>query len=192
MNHTLPEDKNAMVRNKERHSHINIGLRFRVHDKWETLDALGWNDVGFHFYHIHDLHEPVLELKRGITRLDGTIVWRSPNENDEMVLAALVNELIFARSKDVVNDVALQTRLIKLIRATGMVAEKRKILASLGLDIADATLANMIAQRRQDHPMFHYGVKVESQAWCEVVEKALSVSSVVISLEKWSNALTGK
>ncbi len=192
MNHTLPEDTNAMVRNKDRYSHISIRLRFRVNDKWETLDALEWNEVGFNFYHVHELHDPVLELKRGITRLDGTIVWRSPNANDDVVLATLVNELIFAKSKDLVNNVALQTRLIKLIRVTGMVAEKRKILASLGLDIADKKMAEMIAQRKQDRPMFHYGVKVLSNAWGEIVEKAFNVSSVLISLEKWSNALTRK
>ncbi len=186
----MAENTNSIERHEDRYSHIGISLQCRIHEKWERLEALGWNEVGFNFYHMCVIPEPVLELKRGLTRLEGTIAWRSLNTNDEVILAALVNEMIFNRAQDMTNNAALHTRLIKLIRVPGMVAEKRKILALLGQDIADTTMADMIARRRLEHPMFHYGVKVASEAWIAIVKKALSISSVVISLEKWSDALS--
>jgi hypothetical protein len=58
----------------------------------------------------------------------------SGTPSDAAVLGKLVNELIYKRAQQTVNDAAMQTRLLKLIRVDGMVPEKRKILASLGLD----------------------------------------------------------
>jgi hypothetical protein len=63
------------------------------------------------------------------------------------------------------------------------------VLASLGLDVSDATMNDMVAQRRLERPMCHYGVKVASEVWNSTVHKALSLSSVVMQLEEWSQAL---
>ncbi len=183
------QDPATRARNADRHSHIGVRLQYHANGKWEHLEALGWNEVGFNFYHAQDIAAPLLALKRGLTHFDGNIVWRALNTSDEVVLATLVNELIFKRAQAVVNDAALHARLVKLIRVPGMVPEKRKILASLGQDAGDANMADMIRQRRLERPMFHYGVKVQSDAWTAIIHQALSLSSVVISLEKWSQAL---
>jgi hypothetical protein len=53
-------------------------------------------------------------------------------------------------------------------------------------------LAELVQQHKQEHPMNHYGVKVQSEAWDRVIESALSVSSVLVSLDKWAGALGGK
>ena len=69
-----------------------------------------------------------------------------------------------------------------------MVAEKLKVLASLGAAQSGTKMAELVAQRKLEHSMYHYGVRVQSEAWRGVVENALSVSSVLVSLDKWSGA----
>ncbi len=187
------EDPNPASRNDDRHSHIGIRLQYRSHDddKWEYLEALEWNSVGFNFYHADALPGPGLQLRRGLRRFTGTIAWQSLNTSDDVVLATVVNRLLYAKAKGVVDNPQLHMRLIKLLRVPGMVAEKMKVLATLGAALSDTKLAELVAQRKQEHPMYHYGIKVQSEAWAAVVESALSVSSVLVSLDKWSGAIAG-
>jgi hypothetical protein len=183
----LSHDQDPVARNEDRHSHISIRLQCRVDDKWERLEALGWNEVGFNFFFPHELDGPVLRLKRGLTHFDGKIVWSSLNTSDEVVVEAIVNELIFKRAKNSSTD--LRHRLLKLIRVSGMHTEKIKVLASLGVDVTSDMMATLLAKRKREQPLFHYGVQVQSDAWSAIVASALSISSVIISLEKWSGAL---
>lgn len=182
------EDQNSISRHDDRHSHIGIRLQYRVHEKWEQVEALGWNAVGFNFYHAHPLLDPSLELRRGLTRFTGVVAWQSVNTSDDVVLATVVNRLLYARAKDVVNNPPLHMRLLKLLRMPNMVAEKTKILATLGPPISDTKMAELVAQQKREHPMYHYGVKVQSEDWSAIVKSALSVSSVLVSLDKWSGA----
>ena len=144
---------------------------------------MSWNANGFNFYNADDLPNADLELKRGLTRFAGTIIWRSKITSDEVILSAIVNELIYARTQDIANNPALNLRLIKLIRVSGMIDEKRKILASMGMTLQDSEIAELIARRKLEHPMIHFGVQVESSAWADIVKNALSMSAVVTSLE---------
>jgi hypothetical protein len=178
------------ARTGDRHSHISIGLQYRCGQVWERIEALGWNEVGFNFYSAQEIKEPLLELKRGLSHFEGTMVWSSLNTSDEVVLAELVNELIYKKTKDVANNEALHARLVKLLRTPGLIAEKKSLLGSLGLSISDEKMVEMIEQRRLEHPIFRYGVKVCSPVWSAIVQNALSISSVVISMEKWSDALS--
>ena len=180
------------MRNNDRHSHICIRLQVRSHDKWQYIEALQWNAEGFNFYHADTVPGPSLELRRGLTRFGGTIVWQTVNTSDEVVVAMVVNRLLYTRAKDVANQPQLHARLVKLMRVPGLVAEKLKVLASLGLTVSDAHMAQLVAQHKLQSPGFHYGVKVQSEDWAGVVDSALSVSSVLVSLDKWSGALGGK
>lgn len=189
MERTLAEDTHSIARHDDRHSHIGIRLQYRTHDQWEYLEALEWNAVGFNFYHDDAMQGPDLELRRGLTRFTGTIVWQSANTSDDVVLATVANRLLYARVKEVVDQPQLHARLIKLLRVPGMVAEKLKILASLGPPISDTKMAELVAQRKLEHTMYHYGVKVQSPDWAAIVESAMSVSSVLVSLDKLSGAL---
>lgn len=184
------EDPNPVSRNDDRHSHIGIRLQYRSHDedKWEYLEALEWNTVGFNFYHADALPKPELQLRRGLQRFTGTVAWQSLNTSDDVVLGTVVNRLLYTQAKAVVDNPQLHMRLIKLLRVPGMVAEKLRVLASLGAALDDAKMAELVAQRKQEHPTYHYGVKVRSEAWGSIVESALSVSSVLVSLDKWSGA----
>jgi hypothetical protein len=189
MKQFLGKNQNASTRQVDRHSHICIRLQVRLHDKWTLVEALGWNEAGFNFFHAEDLQDNALLLKRGFNQFSGTIVWRSSHASDEVIGATLVNELLFLRAKQVVGDAALRARLLKLIRVAGMVPQKRKVLASLGLDVSDAKLNDMVAQRRLERPMCQYGVKVASEVWNSAIQKALNLSTVVMQLEEWSQAL---
>ena len=188
------EDPNPISRHDDRHSHIGIRLQYRcsVDNPWEYLEALEWNAVGFNFYHADAMPGPELELRRGLRRFTGTIAWQSLNTSDDVVLATVVNRLLYTKAKSVVDNPQLHMRLIKLLRVPGMVPEKLKVLASLGAVLGDTKIAELVARRKQEHPMYHYGVKVKSETWGDIVESALSVSSVLVSLDKWSGALGGK
>ncbi|RFO95079.1 hypothetical protein DIC66_20190 [Rhodoferax lacus] len=186
---TTPE---AITRTQDRHSHISIRLQLQDGGSWEFLDAIGWNTVGFNFYFARALEGPQLEFKRGLFHFTGTLAWSAPNFDDEVVQSAIVNELVYKRAKDVSTDASLNARLLRLIRVPGMVEQKRRILASLGLDIVDAKLAQLVDKRKQERPLFHYGVQVQSEVWSAVAEKALDMSSAVIALEAWSKSLHKK
>jgi hypothetical protein len=153
-------------------------------EKWERVEALGWNGAGFNFLHTQVLAGPVLELRRGLTCFDGRIVWARPNSDDEVVAEAITNELIFKRARDASTE--LRSRLLKLIRVSGMRAEKTRVLASLGVMVTQEMMESLLANRKREQPLIHYGVQVQSDAWCAFVDEAMSVSSVIVAMEKWS------
>ena len=180
------------MRNDDRQKHIGIKVRYLWQDHWEQVEALDWNRVGFNFHSTQSITETQLEFKRGLIRFDGSIVWRAMNTDPEVVRTVLVNELLYQKARDATNDTQLHARLVKLIRAQGLVAEKRSALTALGIPMTDAKVAEMVAMRKLEHPMFRYGVKVDSQAWSSIVTSAREVTSVVDSLEKWSSVLDPK
>ena len=186
----MGNEQDASARNDNRHSHIGIRLGCRVGESWLHVEAKGWNEVGFNFFSDQSISSTALEFRRGLTRFDGTVVWRDINNDDTVVLTALINALIYRRANEVVaSNAALHKRLIKLVRTPDLLEQKRGLLASLGVALDDTQVTAMVEQRKRDHPMFHYGVKVESNAWRAIVTEALRLSSVVVSLEKWSGAL---
>lgn len=174
-----------------RYNHITVRLQYRHGDKWRFLQAREWSQQGFNFFSEDTLDSAVLPLKRGLAHFDAHIVWRARPSSDDAILGTLINELIYKRAQQALNDAAMQARLLKLIRVDGMVPEKRKILASLGLPVSDEKLASMVAKRRLDHPLYLYGVKVNSEIWLDQITQALSVSSVVLSMEQWTKSLKG-
>lgn len=189
----MAQDTTALEPNRDRqsdrHNHIGIRLQLRANAEWMRLEALGWNTMGFNFYASQDIEDPVLQLKRGLTRFEGHIIWRSPITSDGILQSAILNELIYEKTKTILNNTALQMRLMKLIRVSGLVDEKRKILASLGTPVSETQISDRLAQRKREQAMFHYGVRVQSETWSAVVANAMELSDVVGSLNKWANAL---
>ena len=188
----MPAAAEAIARTQDRHSHISIPLQLRLANEWVRLEAIGWNTTGFNFYDARALASPQLQLKRGLLHFAGALAWVAPNADAAVVRATLVNELIYKQAQSVSSDAALHARLLNLIRVSGMVAQKRQILASLGLDIGEAKMAQLVAKRMRERPTFQYGVTVQSEVWAAVVEKALSMSSAVMALEAWSKSLPKK
>ena len=148
------------------------------------MRALGWNDQGFNFSIAQEIEQDSLNFKRGTSVFEGEIVWKRPSADSDSVVSMLLNELLFMRIGEMSAGHHLRNRLIKLIRSSGMVAEKTEILTFLGVDLEDHRIDEMMASRRLDRQNVQYGVKVISKDWETIVEEALKVSSVVLSLEK--------
>ena len=180
-----------VARYEDRHSHIAIRLAMHCDGQWEELQALGWNDRGFNFYSERELRQTSITLKRGLLQFESHIVWSALNTNVKVVEEALLNKWIFNKLRDADIDNALRGRLIRLSRTQGLASEKRKVLSLLGLRWSESQLTECIEQRHIEHPLHHYGVQVASDVWRSIVQRALSVSSVVVAMEKWSDALTG-
>lgn len=177
------------IRLDNRHSHIGIRLQCRVEDRWERLEAQGWNGAGFSFHHALALEGPELEFKRGLTRFVGRIIWRTVNSSNDAVVEVWLNELIYKQAEHSIDSAPLRTRLLKLMRTAGLLSQKRTILASLGVVVTDDSIAQQLERRKREQPLYHYGIHVQSPLWNEVVASALSVSDVLTSLEKWSDAV---
>ncbi len=124
-------------RSTTRYDHITVRLQYRHLDKWRFLQAREWSQQGFNFFSEDTLDSAVLPLKRGLAHFDAHIVWSARPSGDDALLGTLVNELVYKRAHQAVNDSTMRARLLRLIRVDGMVPEKRKILASLGLPVSD-------------------------------------------------------
>jgi len=177
------------LRNDQRNNHISIKLRYLLVDGWESLEALDWNTVGFNFYSDHDIRDDELQLKRGLIRFNGRIVWRAHANDNDVLLGILVNELLYEASQAASINPAIHKRVVNLIRTQGLVAEKRQALAVLGVHLSDAELNQLVDLRKLERPMFRYGVRVVDDAWVALIKNASDVSSVVQSLEKWSGSI---
>lgn len=177
------------MRHDERQKHIGMRLRLRVGDAWEQVEALDWNQVGFNFYSGRVLTAPALAFKRGLIRFAGHIAWHAANTDADVVRTVLVNELLYQKAREATANPQLHERLVKLIRADGLLAEKRKALSTLGLNMTDARLDALVQQRQSEHPMYRYGVRVDSDAWRGIVDSARELTSVVDALDKWSGAV---
>lgn len=177
------------MRTDERQKHIGLRLRLLVGGNWEQVEALDWNRVGFNFHSAHTLTDGALQFKRGLIRFDGQIAWRAANTDTEVVRAVLVNELLYQKAREATANTELHERLVQLIRADGLLAEKRKALTTLGLHMSDARLDALVQQRQSEHPLYRYGVRVDSDAWRSIVDGARELTSVVDALDKWSGAV---
>ncbi len=94
----------SSARHQNRHSHIGIRLGHRVAGVWETVEALGWNQAGFNYFTSHAVVDSPMELKRGLTRFEGTVMWTAINTDDAIVLNALINTHIYQRAQEVVSS----------------------------------------------------------------------------------------
>lgn len=177
------------MRTDDRQKHLGLRLRLRVGERWEQVEVLDWNRIGFNFHSAHDLTDATLEFKRGLIRFVGHIAWRATNTDPALVRTVLVNALLYQKAREASNNPLVHERLVQLIRADGLLAEKRQALTTLGLNMTDARLDALVLERQSAHPMYRYGVKVESDRWSAFVDNARELTSVVDALDKWSGAV---
>lgn len=177
------------MRTDERQRHIGLRLRLRLGETWEQIEALDWNRIGFNFHCVHALADETLQFKRGLIRFDAHIAWRAANTDAQVVRTVLVNELLYQKAREVAHNPQLHERLVQLIRADGLLSEKRKALTTLGLNMSDERLDALVQQRQNEHPMYRYGVQVDSSAWRTIVDGARELTAVVDALDKWSGAV---
>jgi len=185
----MPKSADTPARGPDRHSHISIPLQLVLDSGHHRIQALGWNAAGFNFHFEQPLNQTPLVFRRGMLLFEAQIAWRAEDASDAAWQATLVNELVYKHAQRVSSDASLHRRLLKLIRAPGMVAQKLQVLASLGLPIDDAKLAELLHKRRAQRQLYQYGVRVRSEAWAALTQQAYGMSSAVLELEKWSRAL---
>ncbi len=177
------------MRTDERQRHIGLRLRLRLEDSWEQIEALDWNRIGFNFHSARLLPDTTQQFKRGLIRFDGCIAWRAANTDPQVVRTVLVNELLYQKAREATANPQLHERLVQLIRADGLLVEKRKALTTLGLNMTDERLDALVRQRQSEHPLYRYGVRVDSAAWSGIVDGAQALTAVVDALDKWSGAV---
>ena len=176
-------------RQADRHSHISVGLRYRFADEWHACRAQDWNERGFNFHSGLDLASGPLSLRRGLNAFEGTIVWRAAEHDTHAVFLKHVNAALFDKARSFADKPELHARLMRLIRSPDALAEKRKVLRSLGGDDpAEAALESLLALG-QGAQVWRYGVKVDADVWRKAVAEARTVGAVVLSLEKVADAL---
>jgi len=176
-------------RGGQRYNHITLPLHVLHGGQWHAMEARGWNPVGFNFFSTQALDLGECQFRRQRMRFPGCVVWKSDRTDEAAVESALVNELLFKRAQQALHDAPLKARLLKLIRVEGRVAEKRQVLEAMGIPIAEDRWRELVFQQQNDRPLLHYGVRVQDEVWNALVARALSVSNVVLTLEKWSAQL---
>ena len=176
-------------RQADLYSHISVGLRYRRGDDWHPCRAEDWNDHGFNFHSGLDLGAGPLSLRRGLNAFEGTIVWRAAEHDTHAVFLQHVNAALFDKARDFVDKPDLYARLMRLIRSTDALTEKRKVLRSLGgEDPAEAALEALLALGPGAR-LWRYGVQLEAAAWQQAVAEANAVGAAELSLEKVAGAL---
>lgn len=177
------------MRTDDRYKNIVLRLRLQVGAHWEQIEALDWSRFGFNFHSAHALPQARLQFKRGLLRFEGHIAWCAANTDPALVRTVLVNELLYQKAREAATNPQVHERLVRLIRADGLLTEKRKALTTLGLNMTDARLDALVQQRQSEHPLYRYGVQVDSSAWRGIVDGARELTSVVDALDKWSGAV---
>ena len=179
------------MRGNVRYNHITIGLRCHLAGKWRAIRAHDWNTVGFNFYSDVEIGAQSVLFKQGAEIFEGELLWSSLCTDDEINLAMVLNKHLYKFASTVAHQEGLHARLLRLIRSPGKIDEKRQVLTALGSSLDDTQLRDMILGR-QEFSMFRYGTRIDAPAWTRIVEQALSVSAVVLSLEKVTEAFASK
>ncbi|MGQ0709763.1 MAG: hypothetical protein ACT4NV_08445 [Rhodoferax sp.] len=183
-----PDDRRA----QPRCDLVSIRLRLRLpgSGQWAVVHARGWNVIGFNFRCGYELPLGEYTFARGTARFAGTLVWQADHNDMAELEHALVNQWLFEKARLAADyDTRLQARLLRLMRTEDMLAQKLQALASLGVDTRAQRLHECAQTYQREHPQYRYGVKVRAQAWESIVRSAWELSSVVQSLQEWSERL---
>lgn len=182
----------ATIRQEKRYSHITIGLHYSLNETWHMIQALDWNQHGFNFYSDCEIPEQALCFRKGVAKFTGKIVWHRRNEDDAIICELMINDALFKQIKKLATSLDTAHRIANLIRTSGKIEEKKKLLAHAGTGFGtDDEIAARIAAYKQHHPSWRYGVRVDAAEWSHIVSVALETSSVILALEKVGQSLSG-
>ena len=172
-----------IIKRKKRYSHIYIGMQVQIHNTWEKIKALDWNEDGLNFYMDHDIDANDLQFKKGLDRFPGTIVWRRVINDEHVFLEMILNRFLVDELEKMDYEDAKYQRIMKLIRTHGKQEEKEKLLILMkGMSIVDDVLS-ILDKHKIEKPLYRFGVKIASEKWTKIVNYALKTSSVVQVLD---------
>ncbi|MBT0570475.1 hypothetical protein KIK84_09050 [Curvibacter sp. CHRR-16] len=174
----------SLQRASVRINHITIRLHYLHDGQWHMVRAQRWNATGFCFFYDQPLPLGLLPFKRSLQHFDGELVWTSVQQDPLQVLEMLVNEQIHQYVQSLHDQPVLQGRLLQLARVHGMVDDKRRVLASLGVKVTEQQWHQQLANRMAQ-PLYQSGVHVRSAVWKEIVHEANKVAGVVQDLGNW-------
>jgi len=172
-----------IIKRKKRYSHIYIGMHVQIHNTWEQIKALDWNEDGLNFYIDHDIDTNDLRFKKGLEQFPGTIVLRKVINDEHVLLEMILDRFLIDELDKMDPDDAIYRRIIKLIRTHGKQEEKEKLLIVMkGMSIVEDALS-ILEKYKIEKTLYRFGVKIDSEKWTKIVNYALKTSSVVQVLD---------
>lgn len=186
MNKNNPID----LRRKKRYSHIYITLYVKIGFQWKQIKALDWDESGFNFFLEDEIPYENVLFKKGQTKFAGKIQWRRRSDDSQFNLEMMLNTFLYEKINRLDTDSDTVNRIVKLIRAEGMIDEKRKILAALNPRIGNREINERIGEQAEELQVYRYGVNVSSKEWADITNYALEASSVVDAMDRVGKGLS--
>lgn len=179
------DDQDAALRRGTRYNHVTITLWITSEETRRDIRALDWNEKGFSFFFDRQLPTSIMQFRKGTLVFDGELVWRHANTDEAYLREMLLNRLLSEKVKQIAGDRATAKRIVQLIRAHGMIAEKTAFLEKVDpTERAETVLRRLMDAERESHPVYRYGVRVESSEWNKIVKIALETTEVVLLMNK--------
>ncbi len=169
-------DKDIKARTKKRYNHVYICLRCKIGEEWKRIKAFDWNENGFNFYIDEPLQDTDVLFKKDLNQFSGNIAWEVCNDGDEAILETLVNNMLFQHLDSFSDNKETMRRIFTLIRTTGHLEEKKKLLSQLGLSMAKEEVEKMLVQYKQEYGRYRYGIQLSCREWSEIVQKTLEAT----------------
>ncbi|MCE5312203.1 MAG: hypothetical protein LLF86_03525 [Nitrospiraceae bacterium] len=187
----MEKKSDAGIRRKKRYNHVSISVKIKTESGWEEVKALDWNEDGFNFFINRELADKTQTFRKSVKPFDAEVRWGYKNDDQNVILELILNGLLFEQIKNRQADREMSRLVLEISRQQSRILEKMRLLETLGYEVDDDKLLEMIAKYRAENPLFRYGVRVESAEWKHIVTETLKISSVVMDLDNVGRALSG-
>lgn len=172
------------IRSKKRHDHVTIALGIMVGADYRCIRVHDWNETGFNFHFDQEINEAELRFRRGTSEFSGDPVWTLTNADESVILEVILNNTLMRELRRSIRNEDLIRRVHAMVRAKGLLDEKKKFLAYLGCEISPEDEYLLIQSYKMKYPRFRHGVRIKSDGWSEIVKEVLHLTSVVNTLDK--------
>ena len=186
----MSKEESLNIRRKKRYSHIYIRLNIKIENNLKWIKALDWNEIGFNFSLDCRIEDKEIEFRKGPSKFRGSIVWHRDYNNDYAVMETILNTMLFEELKKMKNTKETLRRFIVMLRSQDRIMEKKKLLSAFNREISDEDMNMQIEKHKKEHPLYRYGVKVESDIWTGIVNYAIDASSVIHAVDNIGKKLS--
>lgn len=179
--------RNSQFRSKRRYDHVSILLRIMAGDDgtdWKHIRAHDWNEKGFNFHFDQEIRGLELRFSKGAPEFSGNLVWTLKNDDERAIMEVILNNSLVRELKQFQGNRDLIRRALSMVRTKGLLDEKNKLLKHLGCEISSDDEPLLIQGYKMKYPYYRYGVRIESDAWSEIVRQTLDLTSVVDTLDE--------
>ena len=176
----------SRFRARKRYDHASILLWIRDGGEGtgrKRIRAYCWNEKGFNFHFDQEINGLEFHFSKGAFEFSGNPVWALKSDDEEAILEIILNNSLTRKLKQLPEDDLIR-RTLSMVRTRGLLDEKKKLLAYLGCEISSDDEQLLIQSYKMKYPYNRYGVRVESDAWSEIVRETLALTSVVDTLDQ--------